>query len=106
MNKPVATATPAIQEVGKSAPEAQAAAPAGLKPRHKPVEYKVRLAAAEHAQLIALRDSCRAAGISASKRTLLRAAVTILNQQSSFKIEAQLQQLPTLKSGHKKTPRE
>lgn len=83
---------------------AVAQGPANERRQARRVEYKVKLSAAEHAQLIALRDNCRAQGTSASKSTLLRAAVAILNQQSSFKIEAQLQQLAALKQGRKKTP--
>ena len=68
----------------------------------KRVEYKVKLSAAENEQLIALRDSCRSSGVRVSKAKLLRAAVVLMNQQSSFKIEEQLHELIPLKTERKK----
>ncbi len=68
----------------------------------KRVEYKVKLSAIEDKQLVAVRDNCRSAGIRVSKAKLLRAAVVLLNQHSSFKIEEQLNELAPLKTERKK----
>ncbi len=73
------------------------AAPGPERRKARRVEYKVKLSSAEHAQLISLRDTCREAGHSVNKGMLLRAAIAILNQQSSLKIEEQLLQLSSLK---------
>ncbi|MES2898860.1 MAG: hypothetical protein V4723_03980 [Pseudomonadota bacterium] len=71
----------------------------------KPVAVSVKLSAAEHAQLTGLRDTFRSAGHRVTKAKLLRAAVALINQQSSFKIEEQLQTLANLKKAPKKSER-
>lgn len=102
MNKLAVTAATLEGADAAAGLDGSPAAPARGKRHHKNVEYKVKLAGCEHAQLMSLRESCRAAGISASKSTLLRAAVALLNAQSSLNIEAHLQQLTSLKAGSKK----
>ena len=71
----------------------------------KQVALTVKLSAAEHVQLTDLRDSLRSTGLQVTKAKLLRAAVTLINQQSSFKIEEQLQVLASLKKTEKKAER-
>lgn len=81
------------------APQTNADRPASVpieRRKVKRVEYKVTLTSAEHAQLIALRDTCREAGQKVTKAALLRAAVAMLNEQSSHQIASQLQQLVPL----------
>lgn len=75
-----------------------------VKQRKSPrVQYKFTLSSAEHEQLIDLRDRCRSAGHSVSKTALLRAAIAVINQQSSVAIAEQLQQLPSLRKPRKST---
>lgn len=106
MTKLAAIATVTLEEPAASTPLAGPPAAPVRGKQHQKVDYTVKLAPDEHAQLLSLRERCRAAGISAGKSTLLRAAVALLNEQSSFKLEAQLQQLSPLTAGDKKkTPK-
>lgn len=77
----------------------------GERRRTKRVEYKVTLTSAEHAQLIALRDTCRLAGQNVGKAALLRAAVSMLNHQSSKQIADHLQLLPPLTAAPRRKAR-
>ncbi len=95
MNKPDFPPTvPPAANAAKPAPTS--AKPAKAK-RSKTVEYAVKLSEAEARQLSLIRNNCRSAGIRVTKGTLLRAALSLLNQQSSSNIEAQLQALQKLK---------
>ena len=71
----------------------------------KPIAVSVTLSAHEYAQLTGLRDTFRAAGHRVTKAKLLRAAVALINKQSSIKIEEQLQALAKLKKASKKSER-
>ena len=90
------TSTPKLATTEPNAKGAKPAPPGGERRKVKRIEYKVTLTSDEHAQLIALRDTCREAGQSVTKAALLRAAVAMLNQQSSHQIATHLQQLRPL----------
>ena len=101
MNKPASPPAAAkAAAVDKPAPVGNGAP--GAKDKSKRVEYTVKLSSAENKQLIELRDNCRLAGMRVSRAKLLRAAVVLLNQHSSFKISEQLHDLAPLKQERKK----
>lgn len=92
-----------VAQADKPAVAAKRASSAKPKKDEKRVEYKVKLSATEDQQLTTLRDNCRSSGVRVSKAKLLRAAVVLMNQQSSFKIEEKLQELIPLKTERKKS---